>query len=74
MQVVITAAVLAVATMIPSVIYVCAGLPYIRMEALTADKGDVDLPLLVSYVLWLFGGFFSLGSLAGEVGEFMFYL
>jgi amino acid transporter len=31
------------------------------------SEGDVDWTLLVSWTLWLYCGFFSLGTLAGEL-------
>jgi len=84
-----------VATLLPCVLLVVAGLPSLRPSAWLdaggyggggggyggdggavggggggGDEGEeeaVDWPLLLSWVLWLYSGFSSLGSLAGEV-------
>ena len=34
-----------------------------------AYEGEVDWSLLVSWILWLYCGFFSLGTLAGELEQ-----
>ena len=33
------------------------------------DQGEVDWSLLVSWILWLYCGFFSLGTMAGELED-----
>ena len=43
------------------------GMPAVSMERCLVSKGDVDWTLLVSWILWLYCGFFSLGTLAGEL-------
>ena len=64
---VLASAFLAFSCLIPSFIFMLSGIHRIDIMNATVQDGDTNLALLVSYVLWLYGGFFSLGSLAGEV-------
>lgn len=63
---------LVVIAIIPVLVFVGCGLSTLDGPALTNsdtsdEVGGYDPALLTSWVLWLYSGFFSLGSLAGEV-------
>ena len=45
------------------------GLPSTSVERCLVAEGEVDWTLLLSWILWLYCGFFSLGTLAGELKE-----
>lgn len=58
---------LAVVSLAPTLVFMVIGLPQLRPEVMFHTEGDVDWSLLVSWTLWLYCGFFSLGTLAGEL-------
>ena len=58
---------LAVVSLAPTLVFTLLGLPSVSIERCLASEGDVDWTLLVSWTLWLYCGFFSLGTLAGEI-------
>ena len=51
----------------PCLIFAAAGLPRIHVDALAVTAGESDWALLISWAVWLYSGFSSLGSMAGEV-------
>lgn len=63
---------LLVLSLLPTFIYIFWGFTiekpelWVRTEFLQPDS-EPDWPLLVSWVLWLYAGFFSVGAVAGEV-------
>eukprot|EP00301_Raphidiophrys_heterophryoidea_P004289 c11875_g2_i1.p1 GENE.c11875_g2_i1~~c11875_g2_i1.p1 ORF type:complete len:556 (-),score=67.78 c11875_g2_i1:92-1759(-) len=60
--------VLAFFSLAPLMIYFAFGLRYLNPSLFFSTAGaPLNLPLAMSYVLWMFSGFFSLGSIAGEV-------
>jgi amino acid transporter len=66
--------VLACVATVPVLIFIMAGVSKIDLPAVTStdasdDAGGSDFALLTSWVLWLYSGFFFLGSLAGEVKD-----
>lgn len=65
-------AVLFVGSLLPTAIFVIYGSKDFKTDTWTTTDTDangngVDLALLLSWGLWLYSGFFSLGALAGEV-------
>lgn len=54
-------------SLFPSLLFIAIGLPRLRFDVLTSTEGEYDWALLVSWALWLYSGFSSLGSMAGEV-------
>eukprot|EP00041_Stephanoeca_diplocostata_P011130 m.180609 g.180609 ORF g.180609 m.180609 type:complete len:581 (-) comp18426_c0_seq1:220-1962(-) len=59
-----------VLSILPTMIYMLYGAKELKWDNLTVTaEGDqgLDISLLISWVLWLYAGFLSLGSLAGEV-------
>lgn len=64
---------LAGASLVPLIVYICAGLPKLTTDPFENFDGTPgytqDYALLVSLVLWLNCGFFGIGVLAGEVVE-----
>ncbi|KAG8457234.1 hypothetical protein KFE25_009813 [Diacronema lutheri] len=58
---------LTVVSLAPTLIFTLWGLPRVRLAPLTASEGELHWSLMVSWVLWLYCGFFSLGTLAGEL-------
>ena len=60
---------LAILSLLPTLIFTAYGLPELKPARLLQTEGDVDWTLLVSWILWLYCGFFSLGTLAGEVEQ-----
>lgn len=62
--------VLTVVSLAPTIAFTVLGLPKLRLEPLVQTQGtEFDWSLCVSWVLWLYCGFFSLGSLAGDLIE-----
>lgn len=54
-------------TLLPCLVFIGAGLPSLDFAAFTrTDNAPVDVPLLLSWVIWLYSGFSSLGTIAGE--------
>ena len=60
---------LAILSLLPTIIFTVYGLPELKPARLMQTEGDVDWSLLVSWILWLYCGFFSLGTLAGELEQ-----
>jgi amino acid transporter len=60
---------LAVISLTPTLIFTILGLPSVSVERCLSTQGEVDWTLLVSWILWLYCGFFSLGTLAGELEQ-----
>ena len=60
---------LAILSLLPTLIFTVYGLPELKPTRLVQVEGDVDWSLLVSWILWLYCGFFSLGTLAGELEQ-----
>ena len=58
---------LAIISLVPTLIFTVLGLPNTTVERCMVSEGEVDWTLLVSWTLWLYCGFFSLGTLAGEL-------
>ena len=52
---------------LPTIIYMVLGMSELKPERAAVSSGETDWPLLLSWMLWLYSGFFSLGSLAGQV-------
>eukprot|EP00325_Prymnesiales_sp_UTEX-LB-985_P000364 CAMPEP_0174705024 /NCGR_PEP_ID=MMETSP1094-20130205/8398_1 /TAXON_ID=156173 /ORGANISM="Chrysochromulina brevifilum, Strain UTEX LB 985" /LENGTH=515 /DNA_ID=CAMNT_0015903139 /DNA_START=110 /DNA_END=1654 /DNA_ORIENTATION=+ len=61
--------VLAIVSLAPTLMFTAMGLPTVSLKRCLATEGDVDWTLLVSWILWLYCGFFSLGTMAGELKE-----
>eukprot|EP00047_Mylnosiga_fluctuans_P008401 m.7106 g.7106 ORF g.7106 m.7106 type:complete len:548 (+) comp2165_c0_seq2:144-1787(+) len=60
--------VLLVISIFPSLVYMLWGMAYLEPHTWTISEGvETNWSLLISWLLWLYSGFFSLGSLAGEV-------
>ncbi len=53
-------------TLIPCIILLCFGLPQVRGEPLMANEGELRWSTMISWSLWLYGGFTNIGVLAGE--------
>ena len=54
-------------TLLPCLAFIGTGLPSLDFAAFTrTDNAPVDVPLLLSWVIWLYSGFSSLGTIAGE--------
>jgi amino acid transporter len=53
----------------PCLAFTALGLPRLRLPPLLSLAGPVDGALLLSWSLWLYSGFASLGSVAGEVAQ-----
>jgi len=62
-----TQAVLFLLTLSPCIIFIAVGLPRVKPSVWVSTEGDIDLALLLSWVMWLYSGFSWLGNLAGEV-------
>ena len=61
-------AVVFTATLLPCVLFIVVGVPHMKPAAWVAvDGGPTDWGLLLSWTLWLYSGFSSLGCMAGEV-------
>jgi len=60
---------LAVVSLAPTVLFVAIGMPRLEPERTLVAHGELDSSLLVSWILWLYCGFFSLGTLAGELEQ-----
>jgi amino acid transporter len=58
---------LAIVSLAPTLVFMFLGMPTVSVERCLVSQGDVDWTLLVSWILWLYCGFFSLGTLAGEL-------
>jgi hypothetical protein len=58
--------VLGAITLIPCVVLLCIGVPQIRGEPLLAEEGELRWSTMISWSLWLYGGFTNIGVLAGE--------
>lgn len=56
-----------VMSLLPTLAFTLLGLPSVNVASCVVAEGPVDWSLLVSWVLWLYCGFFSLGTLAGEL-------
>jgi len=61
--------VISAVSFVPTVIYMLVGIPKLETKELVERTGEVDWPLLLSWMLWLYSGFFSMGSLAGQVRD-----
>lgn len=56
-----------IVTLMPCVVFIVSALPSLDPAAFTrTDGAPVDLALLISWTLWLYSGFSSLGTIAGE--------
>lgn len=56
-----------VITLLPCLAFIGAGLPSLDFAAFTrTNNAPVDVSLLLSWVIWLYSGFSSLGTIAGE--------
>jgi amino acid transporter len=60
---------LAVLSLLPTLVFTVYGLPELKPSRCMQAQGEVDWSLLVSWILWLYCGFFSLGTLAGELEQ-----
>lgn len=60
---------LAILSLAPTLAFTVLGLPSTSVERCLVAEGEVDWTLLLSWILWLYCGFFSLGTLAGELKE-----
>jgi len=63
-----------VVSMLPATIYIVYGTKELRAREwtdtdVTEDAGGLDEAMLLSWIIWLFSGFSSLGALAGEIKE-----
>ena len=61
--------VLAILSLLPTLVFTVYGLPELQPAKAMVYEGEVDWSLLVSWILWLYCGFFSLGTLAGELEQ-----
>ena len=61
--------VLAILSLLPTLVFTVYGLPELQPAKVMVYEGEVDWSLLVSWILWLYCGFFSLGTLAGELAQ-----
>eukprot|EP01004_Peranema_trichophorum_P003019 NODE_2035_length_1709_cov_38.592055_g1740_i0.p1 GENE.NODE_2035_length_1709_cov_38.592055_g1740_i0~~NODE_2035_length_1709_cov_38.592055_g1740_i0.p1 ORF type:complete len:468 (-),score=64.00 NODE_2035_length_1709_cov_38.592055_g1740_i0:305-1570(-) len=60
--------ILAICSLIPAILYCVKGTTYLDSDSWVVDNGaGVDWALLCSWSLWLYSGFLSLGTLAGQV-------
>ena len=60
---------LAIMSLLPTIVFTAYGLPEVKPSRCWVDQGEVDWSLLVSWILWLYCGFFSLGTMAGELED-----
>ena len=60
---------LAILSLLPTLVFTVYGLPELQPAKVMVYEGEVDWSLLVSWILWLYCGFFSLGTLAGELEQ-----
>ena len=60
---------LAIMSLLPTIVFTVYGLPEVKPSRCWVDQGEVDWSLLVSWILWLYCGFFSLGTMAGELED-----
>jgi amino acid transporter len=58
-----------VVAVFPCLAFTVLGLPRLRPTPLRSISGPTDGALLLSWSLWLYSGFSSLGSVAGEVAK-----
>mmetsp|Transcript_25278 Transcript_25278/g.69638 ORF Transcript_25278/g.69638 Transcript_25278/m.69638 type:complete len:425 (+) Transcript_25278:662-1936(+) len=58
---------LAFVSLAPTLVFVFMGMPKLEPRRCLVSEGELDSSLLVSWILWLYCGFFSLGTLAGEL-------
>lgn len=63
-----------IGSLVPTAIFVLYGSKDFKVDTWTNTDADssgnvIDLPLMLSWGLWLYSGFFSLGALAGEVKD-----
>lgn len=58
-----------VVAVFPCLAFTALGLPRLRPAPLLSVAGPIDGALLLSWSLWLYSGFASLGSVAGEVAQ-----
>ena len=58
---------LAIVSLAPTLVFMFLGLPSVSVSKCVSTEGNADWTLLVSWILWLYCGFFSLGTLAGEL-------
>jgi amino acid transporter len=57
-------------TLSPCLIFIGFGLPKLNPEAFTqTDNAPVNYALMLSWVIWLYSGFSSLGTIAGECDQ-----
>jgi amino acid transporter len=57
-----------VVSLMPCLLFIFMGLPALRFEVILSLNGPpADWALLASWALWLYSGFASLGSMAGEI-------
>lgn len=63
--------VLFVLTLLPCVVLVVFGLPHLSIDAIITERSTAppDWALLLSWGIWLYSGFVSLGSIAGETKD-----
>jgi len=54
-------------SLFPSLLFIAIGLGRVQLDVLASLEGEYDWALLISWALWLYSGFSSLGSMAGEV-------
>ena len=58
-----------VASLVPCLLFAMIGLPRVDLAPLADTDGAIDFALLVSWTVWLYSGFSSLGTMAGEVAN-----
>lgn len=58
-----------VCSLAPCLLFALLGLPHLSLEAVLSSEGETDWAQLLSWVLWLYSGISSLGSIAGEVAQ-----
>jgi len=58
-----------VVSLVPCLAFTAIGLPSLDLEVVLSMEGRTDWALLLSWALWLYSGFSSLGSMAGEVAR-----
>jgi amino acid transporter len=54
-------------SLVPCLLFSGIGLGDIRLDHLSSSSGATDYTLLLSWAIWLYSGFSSLGAMAGEV-------
>lgn len=65
----VMSAVFMVIATLPVVVYVALGMRGLKLQTITATTGENNWGLLMNWMMWTFAGFWSIGSIAGQVDQ-----